>query len=428
MANPLSVAIQGKGILSTVQRGMSILGRYGLSESRLEQGLQRFVNFMVTHNFRATLPVTAIPLSRHLSLAQNLQSQGVELAVHGLKHVDHTLLPLEDVVGELQHATRIFVEAGIHAAGFRAPYLRYNADILTALRTCGFCYDGSQALALDVTDGLETSRYQRVLEFYGANFASQHLALPRLEDGLVLVPYSLPDDEALIERLQLKDSRIMAEIWLAMLEIIYAGGELFTLGLHPERIPQCRDALRLVIEKAYSLSPGVWIARLDEIAKWQRIITETSFKTHDLADNRVRVVVKAQSRAVILTRGLDTDEPTQTWGGKYRRIFSHEFTFRNHCRPWIGLAPECPPTVHDFLQQQGYLIEISPTPEAFSFYLQRSQFNRTDERGLLTDIEAGDWPLARVARWPGGAKAALAITGDIDAFTLWDYGHRILNG
>ncbi len=428
MANPLSVAIHGKGILSTVQRGMTILGRYGLNESRLEQDIQRFVNFMITHNFRATLPVTATPMARYPQLAQKLQSQGVELAVHGLKHVDHTLLPLEDLVGELQQATRIFVEAGIHAAGFRAPYLRSNADILKALKTCGFCYDSSQALAWDMTGGIETPKYQRALEFYGAQSAAQQLALPRLEDGLVRIPYCLPDDEALVERLQLKDPQNMAEIWLAILENVYDSGELFTLGLHPERILHCRDALRFVIEKAYSLSPGVWITRLDEIAKWQRVITETSFKTQPLVDNRTRVTVNTQSRAVILTRALDTDEPSQTWAGKYRRIFSHEFTFQYPRRPWIALAPECPSALHDFLQQQGYLIETSPSPEEFSFYLQRNHFAHQDERKLLTEIEAVDWPLVRVARWPGGAKAALAITGDIDAFTIWDYGHRILNG
>jgi len=198
MANPISVAIHGKGILSTLQRGRTILERYGLNESRLEHGLQSFANFMVTHNFRATLPVTATPLSRYPNLAQKLQSQGVELAVHGLKHVDHTLIPLEEVVAELQQATRIFVQAGIHVAGFRAPYLRYNADILAALRRCGFCYDSSQGLAWDVIGSREISHYQRVLEFYGAKPASQHLALPRLEDGLVLIPYCLPDDEALV--------------------------------------------------------------------------------------------------------------------------------------------------------------------------------------------------------------------------------------
>jgi hypothetical protein len=28
--------------------------------------------------------------------------------------------------------------------------------------------------------------------------------------------------------------------------------------------------------------------------------------------------------------------------------------------------------------------------------------------------------------WPAGARSALAVTGDIDALTLWDFGLRLL--
>ena len=185
----------------------------------------------------ATLPVTAVPLARHLRLAQKLQAQGMELAVHGLKHVDYTKMPLEELVSDLQQALCIFSAAGIRAAtGFRSPYLRWNADTLAALKTCGFSYDSSQALAWDVTAGLETSSYKIALEFYGALQAAKHVAMPQLEDGLVRIPYCLPDDEALVERLRLQNSQAISEIWLEMLKCVYAGGELFTLGLHPSAL------------------------------------------------------------------------------------------------------------------------------------------------------------------------------------------------
>jgi hypothetical protein len=428
MANPIAVAVQGKGMRSTIHRGMTILDHYGLNENRLGSDLQRLILLMSSHQFQATLPVTAEPLRRHPQLARQLQSKGVELSIHGRKHVDHTLLPLEVLICELQHAKKIFAEAGIQATGFRSPYLRWNADTLAALRTCGFEYDSSQALAWDVMHGTQTPDYERVLAFYGAQPASHRMALPRLEDGLVCIPYCLPDDEALMERLKLKDCHAIAEIWLAVLQATYDGGELFTLGLHPERLPLCLEPLRMVIEQAYSYSPGVWITRLHEVAAWQRALSAVKFRAQKNEDEGWRIVVQASPKAMILGRSVEVVEPDQAYAGKYRWVLTNELNVRSQRKPWIGLSPECPASLSDFLKQQGYLIESSHNAESFTCFLQRSQFNRNEERSLLAEIEGGDWPLVRLARWPGGARSALAITGDIDAFTIWDYGQRIFNG
>lgn len=83
--------------------------------------------------------------------------------------------------------------------------------------------------------------------------------------------------------------------------------------------------------------------------------------------------------------------------------------------------------LRSFLQHQGYLAEISADPQAFSYYFQQKTFQPEDERQLLVEIETSNRPLLRLGRWPGGAQAALAVTGDVDAFTLWDYGLRVLN-
>ena len=427
MANPIAVAVQGKGFLPMLRRGGAIVGRYGLTTAKMESELKCLVDTVLTFGCRATLPITAAPMARHPKPAQKLHAQGIELAVHGLKHVDHTQLPIEMLVSDLQQAVHIFSKAGLHAAGFRSPYLRWNADTLAALKTCGFEYDSSQALTWDVTASLETPSYKRVLEFYGAQQAANHMALPNLQDDLVRIPYCLPDDEALIERMGLKDGHAMAEIWLAMLDWTYASGELFTLGLHPERAALCRAALWAVLEKASFLSPGIWIARLDEIARWQRLLASAKFQAHQEEKDQWRIVVQA-ANVTILARSVEIAGPTQTWAGKYQRVFDSELSVRSNRRPWIGLAPDCPPALRDFLVQQGFLTETSIDPAAYTFYLQRSAFDSEDERPILAEIEAGDWPLVRIARWPGGAKSALVITGDVDAFNLWDYGQRILDG
>jgi hypothetical protein len=39
-------------------------------------------------------------------------------------------------------------------------------------------------------------------------------------------------------------------------------------------------------------------------------------------------------------------------------------------------------------------------------------------------IEESKRPLVRLGTWPDGARSALAVTGDIDALTIWDFAAR----
>jgi hypothetical protein len=80
-----------------------------------------------------------------------------------------------------------------------------------------------------------------------------------------------------------------------------------------------------------------------------------------------------------------------------------------------------------FLRHQGFLTELSSEPTQFSYYFDQTTFQPEDERSILTDLEDETKPLLRLGRWPEGAQAALAVTGDVDAFSLWDYGMRIFN-
>ena len=121
-----------------------------------------------------------MPWPRHSTVVKKYQAQGLEFAVHGLVHVEHTQLSLDDQRAHLNRARRIFEKAGLRIAGFRCPYLRWNADTLAALSECGFDYDSSQVLAWEVVDGFETAAYRRVLAFYGAQAAVDYPALPRL--------------------------------------------------------------------------------------------------------------------------------------------------------------------------------------------------------------------------------------------------------
>jgi hypothetical protein len=250
--------------------------------------------------------------------------------------------------------------------------------------------------------------------------------VPRLIEGLVQIPYSVPDDEALVERLGLPNAQVMTEIWSDILAHAYALGELFTVGLHPERTVLCSEALYNMLQRAVALSPRVWIARLDDVATWWRARAAATFRVKEKAGGLFDIEINAPAEATVLARGVEIRASIQPWTDGYDQVASHSFAFGADKRPLIAVSPDCAPALRAFLQEQGYLVETSAEAKHYSFYLDQRYFSPEDERALLTQLEADKRPLLRIARWPNAARSALCITGDIDAFTLWDYGLRAL--
>jgi hypothetical protein len=315
----------------------------------------------------------------------------------------------------------------VNARGFRGPYLHANADTRDALRAHSLVYDGSQGLAWDVLDGPDPPAYRRVLDFYGALPATQYPALPTLEDDLVRIPYSLPDDEALANRLGLQDPAQKDALWLAILRRTYELGELFTIGLHPERARFCRAPLTTVLRAARTLQPAVWIARLDEIAAWWRARSAVSVKlTTDTATEVYTVAIENQPAVTLLARGVTVENSITSWVDDYVQITGSSARVRAAVRPWIGLSPDVSPALADFLRQQGYIAEVTTKPTEFAYYFNQPTFTAEEQRPLLARLEGESMPLIRLGRWPHGMRSAISITGDIDALTLWDYALRFL--
>ena len=424
--NPLSIATRGKGVLGTLKRVNTIRKRYGFTASNMDRLLSQFAGILSQFNCGATFPITAAALMRKNGIAHKYQARNIEFAVHGYFHIDHTLLPPERQFTYMDEAQQVLKLHGVSCSGFRSPYLRWNEDTLSAARQVGFLYDSSQGLAWDIVDEVTTEAYDRVLDFYGAVSANRYPALPHLENGLVRFPYCLPDDEALIERFHLMAVEPMNQLWLAILAETYRLGELFTLGLHPERIDLCETALCTTLRKARELSPPVWIARLDEIARWWKARLETVVTIDQLEPGQFHICVNGPTGVSILTRGVELITPATNWDGVYRRTACAEVHLRADRRPLIGVSPSSAPYLLSFLRQQGYIVEFAEDVHTHTLYLDRPHFRYEDERSLLAQIEGGDFPLVRLGRWPDGTHSALCVTGDIDALTIWDYSLRFL--
>lgn len=423
---PIAVAAQGKGPLGVIKRARVIHQRYGLTSGKMDRILTHFAKILGQFNAGATFPITAAALARNRGTIEKYQAQNIEFAVHGYYHIDHSRLSLREQIAQFVRARQLFEQKGVICEGFRSPYLRWSDDTIAAVAQSGFLYDGSQGLAWDVIDKGETEQYRHVLGFYGAISAQRYPALPRWDRGVLRIPYCLPDDESLVDRLALHPDSAMASPWLTILAETHRLGELFTLGLHPERIHLCETALLETLQKAQAMSPKVWIARLDEVAQWWMARLDTVVTIAPVGDNRHRLHVDGPDGVVILARGMPLSTPTATWGDGYHIVRGATLTFDAGRRPFIGVSFASPPYLASFLRQQGYIVERTDKHDAHSLYLDFATFSYEDERGLLTRIEAGSFPLIRLGRWPGGARSALAVTGDIDALTIWDYGLRIL--
>jgi hypothetical protein len=415
----------------------------------MDRIMAHFARILDQMHCGATFPITTVALTRGNGVIEKYQAHNIEFAVHGYYHVDHTQLSLEQQLAHLAKARRQFQDRGVTCSGFRGPYLRASADTIAAVGRSGFLYDSSQGLAWNVVGEIETEAYRHVLAFYGAVSATDYPALPRWDNGLVRIPYCLPDDEALIDRFQLRTAAAMNKLWLAILDKTYRMGELFTLALHPERIYLCETPLVETLRQARALTPGVWIARLDEIARWWRSRSEATVDVTTAAEvgvtsptarqARGEATVAADDRAgelhlsvsgpdgvTILARGVELLSPAAPWDGMYQRAHGAEVRLRAARRPFIGVSPSSSAYLASFLRQQGYIVEQAPRDDTHAFYLDRPKFRYKDERPLLEQIEQGDFPLVRLGRWPHGARSALCITGDIDALTIWDYGLRFL--
>jgi peptidoglycan/xylan/chitin deacetylase (PgdA/CDA1 family) len=423
--HPVAVAARGKGTWNTVRRAGAIGSRYGIGAHRMERRLATMLELVERHGCSATLPIPAAVVARHAPVVARYATFGLEFAVHGLHHVDHTDLPGAEQHRQLALARQTMRDARVDVVGFRAPYLRVNDDTLAAVSGNGFLYDASQAFHWNDELVPRQGAFERALDFYGSRPADEHPVVPWRERGLIRIPYCLPDDEAVVDRLGLDHDQIAA-VWLRMLRATRARGELFTVTAHPERIDACARAVTAVLAAARTGSPPVWIVRHDEIARWWRDRVETTVMVSSARPGWIRVSARGPAGLTLLARNVVVSGRTEPWSGDTARIGGTEVEVAARPRrPFIGVHDRCPDSVSQFLREQGYIVEAARSDGEHECFVQRDRFDLDDRLPLLTQIEGGSFPLLRLGRWPSGAGSALSLTGDVDALTIGDYASRL---
>lgn len=235
--------IKTKGIVNTLRRTGMIYRR--LSFGRYLRSLNTMVNVLESYEAKATLPITAITLQRHAKeLETYISSDLLEWAMHGYVHVDYTALSPEVVDEHLKKGIEIFNEAGIEVQGFRAPYLRVNEGVLSALEKAGFRYDSSKSYYLDLVPS-ERRDVRLILDYY------KPMRTWKMEKngGITEIPVCLPDDEIMVDRLKYRAEKV-GSVWVDMCRRVIEEGGVPVIQLHPERGQICAPALEKVLKWA----------------------------------------------------------------------------------------------------------------------------------------------------------------------------------
>jgi peptidoglycan/xylan/chitin deacetylase (PgdA/CDA1 family) len=430
--NLLKFLSKSRSTRNLISRISSVLGRFSISAKKGETLLNRYSETTRHLGCVPTFPVPAVTMKRHPRLIRDLHDRGIEFAVHGYIHIDYGVLEPAEQEKHFQKAITTFRDNKIPFTGFRAPFLRINNETLPVLSRLKFAYDSSHAINWEVLDrekfpAQSWESYNRLIDFYQPYPDRDFLALPRAVDGIIEIPVSIPDDEAMVERLRITDTQEISRIWMHILEETHKRGELFTVQLHPERIMIFENALTEVILRAKTLEPSVWITTLGEITGWWQEKNEFNFNISPEDAGRFTVEANCSDRATVLFRNcrVDKDIVTGELGG-YQVTPARRFVLESFVRPVIGVSPDTAASAVDFLKSEGYAVEQTTGPENCGIYLNTlSRFSAADEKPLSRKIEQSGAPLLRYWRWPERNKSALSVTGDLDSITLVDFVLRI---
>ena len=429
--NLLSYLMKSRGPVNAARR-LSVIGRrFGVSSARMERALQDFSKIGQQYGCTPTLAVTAVLLERYPRVFQCLQ-ETAELAVHGYVHTDYSRLDEAAQAKHMERALRAFDALSLKPEGFRCPYLRWNEGSFHVAGRFGLTYGSNRALAWDVVRPESVSprawaAYEKGLRLYGAGEAVRGLSLPSRMDGALLdIPASLPDDEAMVDRLGLGSGVQAAAIWTRMLEQVHRRGELLTLILHHERVAILRDALEAVLTSARGYQPPVWVAPLRDIARWWSDRLSWRLQVQRREDGSYQVVAPEAPGATVVVRGVDTEPAAVPWFGSYHVVPASSFTIRSPRAPVVLPEKGCSPALAAFLQEEGFAVgEDAAGAEGLRIGGYAS-FGEGDKRALIDFIEGSDAPLVRLWRWPHGARCAMSVTGDVDAMTVLDFLRRPL--
>ncbi|HEV2580302.1 MAG TPA: polysaccharide deacetylase family protein [Ktedonobacteraceae bacterium] len=438
--NLVSFSIKTKGIRNFSRRLWTVFTRFGFSEARISRALHTLVETLGKYDAAPTFFIPAVVLQRHVALIHEITGAGAEMGVHGYIHNDYRYLSEVGQYKQMEQAVAVFESTHTPFNGFRNPYLGWTEDTLRVLTALGFAYESNEAVLhpvidLDLLTPSLRSGYEKSFELFQALACNAYVLRPHVEESLLRIPTSIPDDEMLFDRLRITDAQEVGRIWRKIMERVYDLGGIYTLNLHPERALLCRRALDILLSFASSQALPVWLPRLNEVAQWHQERRQFKLEIVEESPRRWRFAATCSSRATLLARHLTLeDQAASPWFGPDVRVLEQSGVVSADRCPCIALSAQTPQEVLEFLQEQGYpALRCAPEEgQRYALYLDlpgglgdTREEQRARRGSLLEQLVQLEAPLLYFGYWPDGCRAALAVSGDIDSITAQDFFLRV---
>jgi hypothetical protein len=437
--NLIFFSIKTKGIHNFARRLVTVFTRFGFTEIPTRRALRTVVDTLQAYQASPTFFIPAVILERHLALLAEIAGYGAEIGIHGYVHNDYRTLSAREQYLQTEKAINVFRKTNIPFLGFRNPYLGWTEESVEVFSQLGFTYDSNDAILHDVVDLSEfslllQSGFQKSLKLFQAVPCGYYVLRPYFSGKLLRIPISIPDDEMLFDRLRITNVQV-GGVWSGIMRCIYDLGGLYTLNLHPERVTLCKSALQTLLATSREQALPVWVTSLKDVAAWWKERNQFRWRIVSQSSDRWLVEAKCTSRATLVARNVVVEGSTTIpWFKDDVQVEADTFTVRSiHC-PFIGVSPQSPQEIDDFLYEQGYPFVRCSSDDAqrYAYYLDMPEgLGMTREERLARKsklvhlIETLDAPLVYFGCWPDGRRAALSITGDIDSVTIQDFFLRI---
>ena len=264
--------VKTKGVSNTLKRMLALVQRYGIKGDRLKKNLIEYIDIIRKYDGRITYPIPAITLQRNIGFIKSIDQDFIEWSMHGYVHINYAEESADNFKKHLKMGKNIFKKSGIKLYGFRAPYLSINDEFLSEISGEGLSYDSSFSYNTGILDdSMDMSKSARkILKFYSPGEFNL-----RQYGKLTEIPVWLPDDEIIVDRLQLSRDKMEKYLMKAMNRSIKLRSPLI-LQLHPERFFFFRAPLENFLKVINK--DGVKMSTLNEIAENFRkngFLTET---------------------------------------------------------------------------------------------------------------------------------------------------------
>ena len=429
----LAFTLKTKGVVGFILRIGMLIRRFDFSGNKMKASVHQIKQLGKKYKYRPAMIVPGVVLKRHHRLLNHSSHIDLEFAIHGYTHRNFKPLGLDEQISEIQKAKSVFENLQIRAYGFRAPYLSWNGQTGEAVQRSNLLWESDETF---IWNGFKKSglfKLRHSMEkgidvLYSPLDGRKSVVIPRLQGDIVRIPIALPDDEILIDRLGIRDSNRIGQLWSEILESTHQCGHIFVLQLHPERFATCRKPMEMLLDKALNSKGDVWVTGMKEVAEWWKEKSRFEFTFESVPHRGYRVHCKCTERAMILARNLNGSALQVPFYRDYYKIGEREFLVKSEdLKPCIGVHSQCSQELLKFLGDEGFPYEVSDNSAGYSLFLKDYEtFGRKNELDLLRRIEESPNPIVRYWLWPDGRKSAFATSHDLDCVTLTDFVFRLL--